>query len=318
MATVAVAVVSWNTREQLRECLDSLAIEHEGGRAEVWVVDNASSDGSADLVRESYPWAELVAVDENLGFGAAVNLVSERTRSEWIAPANADVRLEPGALERLLAAGRADPAAGIVAPRLVLPDGTVQHSIFSFPTVPFTILHGLGAFRLSRRLRRRWPVPGGWDGARSGPVPWAVGAFLLVRRSAWDAIGGFDPSQWMFAEDLDLGWRARRGGWHTIYAADAVFHHDESSATTKLWEEGQRYDRWHRSTYAWMLRRRGLAITRTVALINVIAYAVRAALLTPLALARGGRWRTARHAALGAVRAHCTGLAPRATLERHH
>jgi N-acetylglucosaminyl-diphospho-decaprenol L-rhamnosyltransferase len=91
-APVAVAVVSWNTRELLAGCLRSLAPEADAGRAEVWVVDNASSDGSPELVRDEFPWAQLVASDENLGFGRAVNAVAERTESDWIAPANADAK----------------------------------------------------------------------------------------------------------------------------------------------------------------------------------------------------------------------------------
>src|SRR5205823_6559200 len=87
---VTVAVVSWNTRDLLAHCLDSLAREVRAGTAEAWVVDNASADGSPALVREHYPWARLLALDENVGFGAAVNLVADRTESPWLAVANAD------------------------------------------------------------------------------------------------------------------------------------------------------------------------------------------------------------------------------------
>src|SRR3981189_625861 len=109
---VTVAVVSWNTHELLTRCLDSLQAEAASGRADVWVVDNASADGSAALVRERFPWASLLALDENVGFGAAVNMVGARTYAPWLAIANADVALEPAALDGLLAAGEGDPAAG--------------------------------------------------------------------------------------------------------------------------------------------------------------------------------------------------------------
>src|SRR3954454_9161285 len=88
---VTVAIVSWNTRDLLRRCLDSLWPEVERGRAEVWVVDNASSDGSPELVRECYDWVKLIASGGNLGFGTAINRVARQTRSEWIATANADI-----------------------------------------------------------------------------------------------------------------------------------------------------------------------------------------------------------------------------------
>src|SRR5204862_7374177 len=144
MATpVAIAVISWNTRDLLGACLTSIEPEVQAGRAEVWVVDNASTDGSAELVRRSFPWAELIALDENIGFGAAVNLAAARRGTPWIAIATADVELEAGALATLIDAGERHPDAGIVAPRLVLPDGSVQHSVYSFPTLAFTLAFNL-------------------------------------------------------------------------------------------------------------------------------------------------------------------------------
>src|SRR3954467_12559434 len=116
MVKVTVAVVSWNTRELLLRCLESLEPDVRAGRASVWVVDNASKDGSAEAAREAAPWAEVVDGGENLGFGRAVNLVARSTDSEWIAAANADVALEPSALEALIAAG-SDHRVACVAPR---------------------------------------------------------------------------------------------------------------------------------------------------------------------------------------------------------
>src|SRR3954451_15774620 len=92
---ITVAVVSWNTRDLLRRCLNSLRDD----RLEVWVVDNSSDDGSARLVREEFPGVRLLALDENIGFGRAVNLVADQTASEWLLVANADVTLAPGALD---------------------------------------------------------------------------------------------------------------------------------------------------------------------------------------------------------------------------
>ncbi len=314
---VAIAVVSWNTRELLRACLESMQPEVLSGRAEVWVVDNASRDGSAELVRSSFPWVSLIASEANLGFGPAVNLVAQRTDTAWIAAANADIELTEGALARLLEAGARAPGAGIIAPRLVLSDGTTQHSVHPFPTLGFTLAFNLGLVRLDPRLGDRLTLEGSWNPSRSRTVDWAIGAFVMIRRSTWEAIGGFDPGQWMYAEDLDLGWRAAQAGWPTRFESSAVVRHRDAAATSLLWGEA-RQRQWLRSTYAWMLKRRGMPVTRAYALLNSLGALGRLALLSGPALAQGGearvRWRSMR----AWSRLHLANLiTSRATLERH-
>ena len=120
-------MISFNERELLTSCLRSLQADAEAGLAEVWVVDNASSDGTPDLVRERFPWVRLIASDSNLGYGPAVNRVADQTDAAWIAPANQDVELESGALAAMLRAGEERSGAGAVAPRLIGPDGATQH-----------------------------------------------------------------------------------------------------------------------------------------------------------------------------------------------
>ena len=269
MSDVTVAVVSYQTRDHLRACLASLE-----GQADVWVVDNGSTDGSVGMVRSEFAWATLVETGENLGYGAAVNLVARRTSSPWLAASNADVALEPGALDALLAAAAADPRAGAVAPRLVLPDGSTEHSVHPFPTPLFTAAFASG---LARAFGDRLCLVGAWDPDRARRVPWAIGAFLLLRREAWDAVGGFDGRQWLFAEDLDLGWRLRRAGWMTRYEPRARVRHAGSVATGDAFG-ARRTDRWMLATYAWIARRRGLAAARLVAALNVVGALARAAL----------------------------------------
>jgi GT2 family glycosyltransferase len=313
-ARVTVAVVSWNTRELLCDCLRSLQDDVHSGLAEVWVVDNASVDGSADEVRRRFPWVSLIASRENLGFGRAVNLIAAHSTAPWLAPANADTRLTPGALERLILEGERHPEAAVVAPRLILPDGSTQHSAYTFPTVFFALAYTVGAHRVSRRLAERWCVEDGFDPDGRRDIPWAVGAFLLVRRSAWDEIGGFDNAQWMYAEDLDLGWRLRRAGWTARFEPDARVHHSESAATTQAWGD-ERFAQWHASSYAWLLRRRGAAVTRLIAAVYVAGFLARAAMWTPLTLAGSRRARDARRRSLHAAHLHAIGLGSRTRLE---
>lgn len=307
---VTVAVVSWNTRDLLSQCLSSLRPDVENEIAEVWVHDNASGDGSAEMVRREFPWVRLIASRENLGFGAGVNRVAARTRTPWLVAANADVAFAPGALNTLIEQAERHPGAGALAPRLILPDGSTQHSAYAFPTIPYTLAFVTGLGRLSRRLARRWCIGPGFDPDEDREVPWAVGAALLLRREAWDEVGGFDDAQWMYAEDLDLGWRLRQTGWHTRYVSGARVTHAESAATTQAWGDS-RSDRWHQATYSWIIRRHGAGYARAVAAINVAGFRARAAGLRAFTAAGSHQARRAHTDAMNAAGLHRLGLQSR-------
>ena len=308
---VTVAVISFNTRELLLRCLRSLAGDAERGLADVWVVDNDSTDGSAQAALEHAPWATVIEAQANLGFGAAVNLVAERTQSDWLACANADVAVEPGALAALLESG-ADPRVGCVAPRLVLPDGTAEPSLHSFPTIPFTLALNLGLHRLSASVADRLLIPGRYDLEHQRDAPWAIGALLLLRRTAFDAVGRFDHRQWMYAEDLDLGWRLSAAGWITRYEPRARVLHASGAATSAAFGS-DRVPRFMRATYAVIVRRRGVTRTWITAAINVLGAVARIGWMTPLA-----RFVPGLKAPAAANRmwlsAHRQGLRPRATV----
>lgn len=272
-AEITVAVVSWNTREVLERCLRSLESDVESGLASVWVVDNGSTDGSPDLVREQFGWATLEEPGENLGYGPAVNLVAERTDTPWLVASNADVELEPGALARLLATAR-ESGAGAVAPRLILPDGSTQHSVYGFANFPSLLAFNSGLYRLVPGLGDRLLIEGRWDPTRPRAVPWALGAFLLLRREAFDAAGRFDPDQWLYAEDVDLGWRLEQAGWQTIYEPASRVHHASGAAARQAFGE-QPYERWMAATYDWIERRRGRPRRIATAAINLAGALVR-------------------------------------------
>ena len=272
-ATITVAVVSWNTRELLESCLGSLEPDVRSGLAAVHVVDNGSRDGSRELVREHFDWVELHEPGENLGYGPAVNLVAERTDSPWIAAANADIALERGALATLLETGNALDA-GAVAPRLILPDGSTQHSVYFFPSLPFLVAFNLGLYRLVPGLGDRLMLEGHWNPERRRAVPWALGALLLLRRPAFDRVGGFDPRQWMYAEDVDLGWRLHEAGWRMVYEPAARVRHAGGASARQAFGE-EPYERWMEATYDWIERRRGRGPRWATAALNVVGALVR-------------------------------------------
>jgi N-acetylglucosaminyl-diphospho-decaprenol L-rhamnosyltransferase len=286
-ADVAVAVVSWNTRELLGDCLRSMQGDAEEGLLEVWVVDNGSSDGSVDLVRRAFPWVRLLVPESNLGFGPAVNLVAGATSTPWVAPANADIELYPGAIRALLAGALADPGAGAIAPKLLLPDGSVQPSVHRFPTVRLALLRALHLHGLSRRAAAE--LRGGWDPDRPGRCEWVTGAFLIVRRQAWNDAGGFDESQWMYSEDLDLCWRLRQAGWAVRYDPAAVVRHVHGAAAEQAFgDHSAQSVHWMVTTYAWLARRRGIRVAWGVAFLNLAGNAAQLAVAT-LAETLGGR-----------------------------
>lgn len=302
---VAVAVVSWNTRDLLDRCLTALRADHQAGRAEVWVVDNGSVDDSAQMVRESHPWVQLIERPDNPGFGAAVNDVAARTAARWIAPANADTAVERGALAALLGAGRRYPRAGILAPALVLASGETQHSIHPFPTLASTIaLHvGLGRF-----TGQRLALEGRTRLESSREVDWAHGAFLLVRRETWDAVGGFDEAMWLYAEDLDLCWRTRRAGWQVRYEPSARVLHHVSAATEQAFG-ADRDDRAQAAAYVWMRRRLGRRQTIAYAGVSLAGSTARMVVLGAAAQVAPTRYRWRRDRARAFAWRHRRGLA---------
>lgn len=267
--SVTVAVVSWNTRELLTACLDSLCPNVRDGVAGVIVVDNGSSDGSAALVRELFPWAKLIENPENIGYGRAANQALAGARTPWLAIANADIQVRADALETLLNSAKAHTEAGVFAPRLVTHDGRTQESLFRYPRVSTSLLACVGAHRLGcRHASSQQRLP---SATQSGEVEaeWAMGAFLVVRREAFDAVAGFDPGQWMYAEDLDLSWRMRQAGWTTRYVPSAVVVHVGGVATTQAFGAPSGTLQILTAYFQWLRRRRGRLVLIAIFAITI-------------------------------------------------
>lgn len=231
---VSVIVVSFNTRDLLRECLSSLLAEcarlPARSSAEVLVVDNASFDGSAEMVAcEFADSVRLLRSGVNLGFGAANNLAMEAAQGRHLVLLNSDAFLRPGALTRALARMDTDSAAGIGGARLIGRDGAPQPSARTFHSIAGTalVLSGL-AERISRRITRM-------DCETAGPaaVDWVTGAFMILRREALARAGLFDPAFFLYFEEVDLCRRVKAAGFRVMYWPDVVVTHlgGESSRT---------------------------------------------------------------------------------------
>jgi GT2 family glycosyltransferase len=228
---MAVAVVSYNTRELLRACLESVDAE---GAAEVVVADNASTDGSPDLVRAEHPRATLLSNRANPGFGAAANQAVAACTAPYVLLLNADTRLEAGALAALTDHLDRHPGAAVVGPRLVNPDGTLQPSCNHFPTPVHAVLVRTAAGRLLARtpLVRRAYLPG-WSHDRPRAVPWLKGAALALRREAFEQVGGFDPGFFVYFEEVDLCYRLAEAGWEVHFTPAARVMHVEGASTVQ-------------------------------------------------------------------------------------
>lgn len=312
--SIDVAIVSWNTRELLAQALRAFEHPSDDVSYSVWVVDNGSTDGSRELVRDQFAWARLIEPDENMGFGAAVNLVAERTTATWLLAANADVAPEPSAIERLISRAEETSSVGVIAPRLVLPGGSTQHSVHAFPGVGLAVAVNLGLTKVAPGLAERLAIEGAWDPERPREVPWAHGAFLLFRRRAFEAVGGFDRSQWMYAEDLDICWRLREAGWKTFYEPSARVRHEHGAATRQAFGD-ERLDKYMAASYAWMIERRGAPVTWAYATVGVLGSGIRFLFLSVTSRFKPSLWRQ-RERARGYLRVHARGLRAPSSLKR--
>ena len=223
---VDVGVVTWNTASLTADALRRLLDSGQGCRLRVLVHDNASSDGTPDAIAAAVPEAEVEVSRANLGFARGMNRLMQRGDASWFLALNSDAWPEPGAIRTLVHAAESHPDAAAVAPLLLRPDGTVEHSTHPFPTVGMAALDAFnGRAWLPHRVLEQRCLEGFWAHDRPRSVDWAVGAALLMRRRALEQIGGFDERYFMYVEDLDWCWRANRRGWSIRFEPGAVVRH---------------------------------------------------------------------------------------------
>ena len=268
---VSVVIVSFNTRDLLRECLNTLAAEAGGVRYEAIVVDNASRDGSADLIEAEFPAARLIRSPVNLGFAAANNRGFAIAQGRYVVLLNSDAFPRPGALPKALACMDANPNIGLGGARLVGRDDAWQPSarLFPSPLNDFLSLSGLSVrFPRSRffgRVDRTWADPG-----EPADVDWVPGAFSIIRRDVLEQVGSFDEAFFLYYEEVDLCRRIKAAGYKVCYWPDVVVVHlgGESSKTLQhltLSSFGAQLTLWRlRSEYLYYRKQHG-AVTAWLA-----------------------------------------------------
>lgn len=251
---IRAVVVSYEAEEHLARCLASLEPLARAGN-EVVVVDNGSSDSSTEIVAANGSWCQLMRLESNSGFGRACNLGSADTEAEHILFLNPDAWLEEGSVEVLVESLERDPRVGLVAPQLYSPDGRRQ---FTWEPSPGLMGDGL------RRVRnlgegRSWAHDGVRLFARAlGDAGWMTAACVLVRRQAWQQVGGFDEGFFLYFEDVDLCLRLRRAGWRLRLVPSARAGHFKGGAR----KSGEWEVEYRRSQYLFYRRYRSEWVSR--------------------------------------------------------
>ena len=224
MVEVSVIIVSYNTREYLRDCLASLRDDPDAPTHEVIVVDNGSGDGSAAMVWAEFPDALVIEAGENLGFAKANNLALRRVRGRTALLLNSDTLVKPGALRGMLAALDARPEAAAVGPRLINPDGSLQRSCYRFPAPARAFRDQLFLTSLLSG-HPRWGDYRRWAHDRERAVDFVIGAALLVRADVLPAVGLLDEDFFMYAEETDWCRRMHDAGYQVWFTPKAEVVH---------------------------------------------------------------------------------------------
>jgi len=226
-ASVDVVIVNWNSGAYLADCVRSLLPVRQG-LASVSVVDNASTDGSADIAAPGLP-LRIVHNETNLGFGAACNIGARMGHADRILFLNPDARLEPDSIAACSAHLRGD--VWVVGARLIDSTGRVQRTCSRTATVPRMLAHCVGIDRL---VPSSGYVMSDWAHDETRLVDHVIGAFYLIRRDVFERLGGFDERFFVYLEDLDLSQRVRAAGGKCMYAADAIAHHVGGGTTQSI------------------------------------------------------------------------------------
>jgi GT2 family glycosyltransferase len=247
---LSLIIVSWNTRELTRQCLESIFSPPTAIELEVFVVDNASTDGSSQMVRGNFPHVHLLENAQNAGFAAANNQAISLSTGRYVLLLNSDAVVKPGALDRLVEFMDTHPQAGAAGARLLNPDGSQQYSCSPAPT-------------LEREVRRMFHLPGvrsdgyyemkNWDNQTPVKVDVLLGACLLLRRQALAQVGLMDEGYFMYSEEVDLCHRIQVAGWQLYWVPQATVVHYGGQSTRqaseemflKLYESKLRYFRKH-------------------------------------------------------------------------
>ncbi len=243
---LSITICSWNTVDDLRLCLQSLESVRDEAAFEVIVIDNNSEDASPDMVESEFPWVRLERLSRNLGFTGGHNYAVNLRKAPDIFYLNSDTIVHPGAILTLVTYAKEHPEVGVIGPKLLNSDGTLQFSCRRFPNPVAAMLRNTIFGRLfpKNRYTREYLMQDLDRGAPS-KVDWVSGAALYQTKALFDKIGAFDEEYFMFCEDTDLCFRSWQANYEVHYVPDSVITHACGRSTDKA--PNRMIDRHHRS-----------------------------------------------------------------------
>lgn len=304
---VSIVVLSWNTKDLLANCLNALARDPDHRRWEVLVVDNASGDGSADLVAEQFPWVKLIRNTANLLYSEGNNIGARAACGTYLCLLNSDTEVFPGAITMLADYLSTHSDCGAVSPQLLWPDGRIQHECKRLLRLRdvFASMPGIRRLPWSRKVRQHATMDD-FDHTTSRDVDQPPGACMMMRREEYLTLGGLDPRLSLFFNDVDLCQRLLRNQRRIYYLAEAkVYHHHGASTKKKVEEFG--HPLWQRNRIAYF-RKYGGALA---ALLVTICFLLESIYIGFRILLGRRPWSQKLRAlsGLGRYSARCVGLA---------
>ncbi len=270
MIRARLGIVSWNTASLLDRCLTTLPLATEDMEVEFVVVDNASSDSSVEVCQKH--GVRVMRNAANKGYAVAINQALT-TGLQWrgvdaLIALNPDTECPPGSLTALVEALLAEPDVGLVVPRLRNLDGTMQHSVYRFPSAAVSTAASVMPTRMHNgRIARRLWLEGAPSPERPCDIDWAIGAVHVMRPAAVESPHPYSERWFMYVEDLDLCWRLHERRWRCVFHPEVEITHVGNAAGAQAWGR-DRTRRWLSSTYDWYGLRRGVWAARRWAMVN--------------------------------------------------
>lgn len=224
MITVSIIVLSYNTKELLRSCLESIYNYLPKEIFEVIVLDNASKDGSAEMVKKDFPQVNLIISEKNLGFAKGINTATKDAKGKYLFFLNSDAVLQDDSVLKMPQILDEEKNAGIIGGQLLHSDRSFQRSFGKFYTLPHAILMLTGGEKAELFLNKQ---------KIKQKVDWVTGGFMMIKRNLFEELGGFDEDYFMYIEDMDLCYRAQKKGYDTYFDPDIEAIHSNQGSSNR-------------------------------------------------------------------------------------